>query len=87
MLAASAGLTDYQKMVAELFDDKFRSLGFSALFLLQSRGLSLEQFVHLDFLLNLAVFDTGIAVWKEKFRFDAVRPFTAIAPCLRCMNR
>ena len=50
MLAASAGLTDYQKMVAELFDDKFRSLGFSALFLLQSRGLSLEQFVHLDFL-------------------------------------
>ena len=78
VLAASAGLTDYQKMVAELFDDKFRSLGFSALFLLQSRGLSLEQFVHLDFLLNLAVFDTGIAVWKEKFRFDAVRPFSAI---------
>jgi hypothetical protein len=78
VLAASAGLTDYQKMVAELFDDKFRSLGFSALFLLQSRGLTLEEFVHLDFLLNLAVFDTGIAVWNEKYRFDAVRPFSAI---------
>jgi hypothetical protein len=78
ILAASAALTDYQKMVAELFNDKFRSLGFSALFLLQTRGLTLEEFVHLDFLLNLAVFDTGIAVWKEKARFDAVRPFSAV---------
>jgi hypothetical protein len=78
VLAASAGLTDYQKAAAEFFNDKFRSIGFSALFLLQSHGLTLEQFVHLDFLLNVAVFDTGIAIWKEKFRFDAVRPFSAI---------
>src|SRR5262245_4131237 len=78
VLAASAALNDYRKMTAELFNDKFRSLGFSALFLLQSRNLSLEQFVHLDFLLNVAAFDTGIAVWKEKYRFDAVRPFSAI---------
>jgi hypothetical protein len=78
VLAASAGLTDYQKMAAELFDDKLRSLGFSALFLLQSRGLSLEQFVHLDFLLNLAAFDTAITVWNEKAHHDAVRPFSAI---------
>lgn len=78
VLTASAGLTDYQKAAAELFDDKLRSLGFSALFLLQSRGLSLERFVHLDFLLNLAAFDTAITVWNEKFRHDAVRPFSAI---------
>jgi hypothetical protein len=78
VLAASAALTDYQKAAAEFFNDKFRSIGFSALFLLQSRGLSLEQFVHLDFLLNVAAFDTSIAIWKEKFRFDAVRPFSAI---------
>jgi hypothetical protein len=26
----------------------------------------------------VAAFETGIAIWKEKFRFDAVRPFSAI---------
>ena len=78
VLSASAALTDYQKMAAELFDDKLRSLGFSALFLLQTRNLSLEQFVHLDYLLNVAAFDTGIAIWNEKFQYDAVRPFSAI---------
>ena len=26
----------------------------------------------------IAAFDTTIAVWKEKYRWDAVRPFTAI---------
>ena len=78
ILAASAGLTNYQKAAAEFFNDKFRSLGFSALFLLQSHGLTLERFVHLDFLLNVAVFDTGIAIWREKFRFDTVRPFSAV---------
>lgn len=78
VLAASAGLTDYRKAAAEFFNDKFRSLGFSALFLLQTRGLSLEEFVQLDFLLNVASFDTGIAIWQEKRRFDAVRPFSAI---------
>jgi hypothetical protein len=78
VLAVSAGLTDYQKMVAELFDHKLLSLGFSALFMAQSRGLSLSQFVWFDFLTNMAAFDTGIAIWKEKHRFDAVRPFSAI---------
>jgi hypothetical protein len=78
VLAASANLTDYQKAAAELFDDKLRSLGFSALFLLQSHNLSLQQFVHLDFLLNVAAFDTSIAIWNQKFQHDAVRPFSAI---------
>jgi hypothetical protein len=79
VLAVSAGLTDYQKAGSEFFDDKLRSLGFSALFVLQSRGLTLEQFAQFDFLTNLAAFDTGIAIWNEKYRYDAVRPFSAIA--------
>ncbi len=78
VLLASANMTDRQKMVAELFDDKIRSLGFSALFITTTQGMSLEQFVHYDFLTNLAAFDTGIAIWKEKRRYDAVRPFSAI---------
>jgi hypothetical protein len=78
VLAASASLTDRQKMIAELFDDKISSLGFSALFVTVSQGMSLEEFVHYDFLTNLAAFDTGIIIWREKRRYDAVRPFTAI---------
>ncbi|MEY2982951.1 MAG: hypothetical protein RL562_3178 [Planctomycetota bacterium] len=78
VLAASAAMSDRQKMIAELFDDKIASLGFSALFVTVSRNMSLEEFVHYDFLTNLAAFDTGIAIWQEKARHDAVRPFSAI---------
>ncbi|MEM7155192.1 MAG: vanadium-dependent haloperoxidase [Myxococcota bacterium] len=79
VLEISANLTDEQKMKAELFDDKIRSLGFSAVFASQVQGLSLLEFIHYDFLTNLAAFDTGIVVWQEKTRWNAVRPFSAIA--------
>jgi hypothetical protein len=78
VLAASAALTDEHKLKAELFNNKLASLGFSILFVSQSRGLTLPEFVQLDFLTNVAAFDTAIAVWKEKYRHDAVRPFSAI---------
>lgn len=78
VLEASANMTDRQKMIAELFDNKISSLGFSALFVSVSQGMSLETFVHYDFLTNLAAFDTGIAIWHQKVRWDAVRPFSAI---------
>ena len=78
VLAASAAMTDEQKMMAELFDNKINSLGFSALFASISQGLSLEQFVWYDFLTNMAAYDTGIIIWQEKARYDAVRPFSAI---------
>ena len=78
VLMASANLTDEMKAKTELFDNKIRALGFSVLFVSQSRGLPLDQFIQLDFLTNLAAFDTGIAVWNEKHKWDAVRPFSAI---------
>lgn len=78
VLAAQANLTDAEKMTAELFDNKISSLGFSALFVALSRGFTLDQFVHYDFLTNLAAFDGGIATWNEKYRYDAVRPVSAI---------
>jgi hypothetical protein len=77
VLAASAGLTDERKLAAELFNNKIESLGFVALFLAQSRRWNVEQFVQYDFLVNLAAFDGGIAVWQEKARYDAVRPASA----------
>lgn len=78
VLNASATLDDRKKAAAELFNNKIESLGFVALFLSQSRQWRTEQFVQYDFLVNLAAFDGGIAVWQEKARFDAVRPFSAI---------
>ena len=78
VLAASANLTDEQKLKAEFFDDKIRSLGFSVVDVALQRGLGLLDFVHLDFVTNMAAFDAGIVVWQEKRRYDTVRPFSAI---------
>lgn len=78
VLAASAALTDELKVEAELFNDKIRGLGFSAIFVALSRNMSLIEFVQYDFVTNMAAWDTGIVVWQEKTQWDAVRPFTAI---------
>lgn len=78
VLSVSANLTDEQKMMSELFDNKIRSLGFSVLFAGNSQGLNLMEFIQLDFLTNMAAFDTSIAIWSQKYRWDAVRPFSAI---------
>jgi hypothetical protein len=78
VIAVQASLTDEQKMVAELFDDKLTGLGNATFFSFMTRGMSLDEFVHYDFLTHIAAFDGGIATWKEKARFDAVRPVSAI---------
>lgn len=78
VLQASANLTDEQKMIAELFDDKLSSLGQSGLFMTQQLGMGLVESIHYEFLTNVAEFDTAIAVWDNKHRYDAVRPFSAI---------
>lgn len=78
VLAESAALNDVKKLKAELFDNKIQGLGFSAVFAAASQGLSLFDFIQLDFLTNMAAFDAGIVIWQEKRRFDAVRPFSAI---------
>jgi hypothetical protein len=78
VLRVSGQINDLDKMEAEFFNNKIDSLGFSALFAALSRGLSLMDFIHLDFLTNMAAFDTGIIVWQEKTAYDAVRPFSAI---------
>ena len=78
VLRASAELTEEQKLKAEFFDNKISSLGLSAVFAATSRQLPLLDFIHLDFMVNMAAFDAGIVIWQEKVRFDAVRPFSAI---------
>lgn len=78
VLAVQAALTDEQKLLAEFYDNKIISLGFSTLAATVAHQLSLEQFIQLDFLVNVAAFDTGITIWQNKFHYDAVRPFSAI---------
>lgn len=78
VLQASADLDDVKKMKAELFDNKILGLGFSAVHAAFSQGLSLFEFIKVDFLTNMAAFDAGIFVWQEKRIHDAVRPFSAI---------
>lgn len=78
VLEVQANLTDREKLISEFFDDKIGSLGFSTVAASLYHGLSLEQFVQLDYLVNVAAFDTGITIWQNKRRYDSVRPFTAI---------
>src|SRR5688572_8045143 len=78
VLRASAGLNDVRKLKAELFNNKIEGLGFAAVFAALSQGLSLFEFIQLDFLTNMAAWDAGIVIWQEKRRYDAVRPFSAI---------
>lgn len=78
VLEASASLTDEQKLKAEFFDNKFDSLGLSAVFAEPALGLSTLEWVHLDFLVNMAAHDAGITIWHWKREYDAVRPFSAI---------
>jgi hypothetical protein len=65
-IAVQAALTDYQKMVAELFDNEISGLGFSALFIAISRGMSLDEFVRYDFLTNVAAFDAASRPGKRR---------------------
>jgi hypothetical protein len=78
VLQVSANLTDEQKMTAELFDHKFNSVFSAVAFAVLSQQLTLDESVVVEFLTNMASFDTAIAVWNDKHRYDAVRPFSAI---------
>jgi hypothetical protein len=78
VLAVSANLTDYQKGLAEFFNDKPDSIGLISWYVGVTRGFTLDQFVQLKFVTGVATFDAGIVVWQEKFKFDTVRPVTAI---------
>ncbi|WP_139559104.1 vanadium-dependent haloperoxidase [Methylotetracoccus oryzae] len=78
VLAISASLNDYTKAQAEFFDNKFRSIGFVALFVAGVNQFSLDELVQYDAMLNMAAFDGAIVSWKQKTRWNAVRPMTAV---------
>lgn len=78
VLNAQRNLTDEQKMLSELFANKVFGLGQSVAIISFMRGLNMRQIIELDMITHAAAWDAGIIAWKEKARWDAVRPITAI---------
>lgn len=75
VLSLRANLTGDDKILIEFFDNKLREL-------VHRPALKniddVVEYIQLEFLLNMAKFDSGTIIWQEKARYDAVRPTTAI---------
>lgn len=80
ILAASAGLTDEQKVKAEFFDNAYLGILQSTKHaaLAHNADLDLDDWVHLLFASSVAKLDSLIAAWHHKRAYDAVRPFSAV---------
>jgi hypothetical protein len=78
------GLTDQQKVTAEYWADGPKSefppghWALIAQVLSRKRGHNLDYDVKMFFALGNALMDASIAAWAAKFRWDFVRPITAI---------
>lgn len=79
ILAASAALDDESKMKAEFFNDKFLAFGRGTLGVMGAPNISLDDFVFRFAAMNVGGFDDLIAAWVNKYKYDAVRPFSAIS--------
>jgi hypothetical protein len=78
VLAASAALTDEQKVKAEFFEYTPASVTLAPRAAALSHDLDLDGWVHLFMVTSLARFDDLIATWHHKHAHDAVRPFSAV---------
>ncbi|XRQ14263.1 vanadium-dependent haloperoxidase, partial [Actinomadura welshii] len=82
VLEASAALTDEQKAIAEVMDNKLWGIGHSGLVIIrkhdQNGELGLHGWAHHILAHLLATFDPLIVAWHFKARYDAARPVTAI---------
>ncbi len=78
ILDASAALTDKQKVMAEVFDNKVWGIGHSTIFNARRRDLDVHGWAHLFLTHLMATYDPLPAVWHQKTKYDAVRPFSAI---------
>jgi len=78
VIKESARLNDERKLKSEFYEDKARSILGSIFFTVKRRNFGIDEFNTMELMSNMAIFDTMIIVWKEKRRWDAVRPFSAI---------
>lgn len=79
VMDTQVSLTDEQKLLCEYFDNKafgFRLLGDH---IVEKYGNnSLEFHTVFNMLVNTAAGDTFAPIWREKTKFDAARPYTAV---------
>jgi hypothetical protein len=79
VLTASANMTDWQKMVALTFNDKFFGIGaLGGYGAILAGNLDLERFVHYIATVEVATYDATVAGWWWKRHYDNVRPVSAI---------
>lgn len=86
IIAASANLTDKDKIEAEFFESKNLAFGTPLQFLsANSRGTisgqtpwTVDDWAVWEFLINAAVWDATVVAWSVKRKRDAVRPVTAV---------
>ncbi|WP_405791520.1 DUF6851 domain-containing protein [Streptomyces sp. NBC_01506] len=78
VLAASAALSDEQKVKAEFFEHTPLSVTLSPRAAAQAHDLDLDGWVQLFMVTSVARFDSLIAAWHHKRGYDAVRPFSAV---------
>ncbi|MEV0134080.1 vanadium-dependent haloperoxidase [Dactylosporangium sp. NPDC050688] len=79
ILEASANLDDRKKMTAEFFNDKIFSLGRTTGTAAFTQGnFDIEKAVQYVVTVDVAIFDSAIASWYFKRKYDTVRPFSAI---------
>lgn len=84
VVAASANLTDEQKLIAEFWEDAGGTSFPPGTWMTFGQFVSarddhtLDEDVQMFFALGNAVFDAGIATWEAKTYYDYVRPVRAI---------
>lgn len=80
VLAASANLTDEQKMMAELFNDKLASIGIAgATSVWQATNMEVGDLAQYLATVEIAIWDTIIVAWHYKTKYNTVRPFSAVS--------
>jgi hypothetical protein len=83
-LADTSNLDDFKKAVAEYWADGPRTefppghMGVFAQFICRKFGNNLDSDTKMFFMLGNALMDASIAAWWQKYKYDFVRPTTAI---------
>ena len=78
VIEAMAALTDEQKATSEFFNNKVLLVGVPLFTIANKLKYNQLQSLQLFLKVSISQYDALIGVWKEKRRYDAVRPFTAI---------
>lgn len=78
VLEASAAMTDEQKVMSEFFDNKMLGVGLSVHAAAYEHDLDLDGWIQLFAVNSVAMYDALIAIWHQKQKHDAVRPFSAV---------